>query len=170
MSCAIGLKQDGEIWLAAEGMGSTDEGVIRHEDCDKIFKNGPFTIAFVGSVRTGQILMPKHFETPKDIEYLPNWIQAQCLKYGCLGAGEPGTQIASNFLVVFKKKLYEILEDLQIKEVKTYSSIGSGSAFALGSLFSTEGLPAEDRLRIALQAATRFSAECGGAFKLVKCK
>lgn len=171
MSCAIGLVHGKEIWLAAEGRGSTDEGVIRHDDCDKIFKNGLYTIAFVGSVRTGQILMPKHFEPPKDIAHLPDAIQARCVQQGCIGQGESGLQMASNFLVVFKGKLYEILVDFQIKEVKDYSSVGSGSAFAYGSLFSTtSNMSPEDRLAIALGAASRFSAECGGAFKIVKCK
>ena len=174
MSTVIGVVENsGEIWLGADSMASTDEGFIRNFDAQKIFKNGSYTFAYIGSPRGGQLLREHIFKPPKDINLLPNAIYKQFEDNGALVTDDDsaiGTQC--NFLVVFKKKLYEVYSDFQLNEIVTYTSIGHGSYIALGSLFSTEELKytPKERIDIALKAASRFSSATGPPFVIMKCE
>jgi ATP-dependent protease HslVU (ClpYQ) peptidase subunit len=72
-----------------------------------------------------------------------------------------------NFLVATTEgKLYEILSDFQMNEVDNFTAIGSGSTFALGSLFTSKGRIKEPEARVfkALQTAAFFDAATGPPF------
>jgi ATP-dependent protease HslVU (ClpYQ) peptidase subunit len=171
MSTVIGLMDGKDIYIGADSRASTDDGDIRPVICKKFFKNGPFTIAYVGSVRSGQILMPNFFSPPKNIMDLPDAIKEQCEEKGCLCLGpNQESLMACNYLVVYRKKLYEILIDFQLAEIPSYAAVGCGSSYALGSLYTTENIDMspEDRITIALKASATFSASTGPPFVVEK--
>jgi len=169
MSTVIGIVQDKQVWIGADSRASTEDGDIRPGKCKKIFRNGPYLIGFIGSVRGGQILYPKYFKPPADIMGLPDAIIKQCSEKGVLLTGEQNQSLmASNFLVGYKGKLYDILIDFQMTEVAEYCSIGAGSYYAFGSLHTTnkmkEDFTPEMRMQLALEAACEFSASTGPPF------
>lgn len=173
MSTVVGVIQEGEIWLGADSMASTDEGYIRNFDAEKIFKNGDYIFAYIGSPRAGQILRPP-FKPPKNINDLPDLIYKHYEEHGCLTVDSDDNTIGHNcnFLVVHKNRLYEIYSDFQLNEILTYTAIGHGCYIALGSLFSTEELKytPKERIDIALKAASRFSNATGPPFVIKKCE
>lgn len=173
MSTVVGVIQEGEIWLGADSMASTDEGYVRNFDAKKIFVNGPYIFAYIGSPRGGQLLQDHVFKPPKDINKLPNAVYKQYEDNGALVTDDDsaiGNQC--NFLIAHKHRLYELYSDFQLNEIVTYTSIGHGCYIALGSLFSTQELKytPKERIDIALKAASRFSSSTGPPFVITKCE
>lgn len=167
MSCVIGIVKDKKVWLGAESCASTGDGERRYTKLQKIFKNGPYLIAFVGDVRPGQVIMP-NWKPPKDIKDFPDALIEIFTEKGCLGVdSEDQTCMQStNFLIAFKNRLYEILIDFQMNEIENYSTIGSGSDFATGSLYTTNSMKfsPEKRIKLALDAAVHHSTSCDGPY------
>jgi 20S proteasome alpha/beta subunit len=174
MSTVVGLKTESGVIIGADTRATTPDGEIRPNVCKKIFRNGPYLIGFIGSVRGGQILLPHYFDPPKHILDFPDAIRKQCAEKGCLGVNEENqTGIhACNFLVAYKKELYEVLVDFQLNEVESYTAIGSGSSFAFGSFHTTEDLDNIiefdniTRVKLALEAAVKFDAASGAPFDI----
>lgn len=168
MSTVVGLKYKGDIWLGADSLASTEDGEIRPLKAKKIFRNGPYLIGFIGSVRGGQILFPDYFEPPRDIKDLPDAIIEQCEEKGCLvQTDDQRSAHGCNFLVGYKGKLFEILIDFQLNEIDDYTAVGAGSTYAIGSFYTSaniEGvkLSPEDRVMLALKAAATFNSSTGG--------
>lgn len=173
MSCVIGLKQKKTVWLACDGVASTEDGEIRPIVAIKLFKKGPYLMGFAGSIRTGQIIQYGKFTIPKSIWGWPDIIREQITEKGAMGQGEDQVQMQGcNFIIGHGSNLYEILSDFQINEIdhRGYTAIGAGSTIAMGSLFTSTGfsMTAEERLRMALHAATEFVGSCGPPYKVTK--
>jgi len=172
MSCVIGLIDKSYVYIASDGVASTEDGDKRPIDAIKIFRKGPYIFGFAGSIRTGQIIQHGDFEPPKSIWGWPDLIREQITKKGSMITGEGQTEIqGANFLIGCKGGiLYEMLSDFQMNEVnKTgYTAIGAGSTIALGSLYTSGdlGWGPEDRLYKALNAATEFARACGPPYKI----
>jgi ATP-dependent protease HslVU (ClpYQ) peptidase subunit len=82
--------------------------------------------------------------------------------------------IASNFMIMTKDNIYEIYMDMQISEINKkigYTAMGSGSPFALGSLYTSGQLKQskktpKERIGIALDCASNFAKNCGKPFSV----
>ncbi len=169
MSCVVGLLKDGKLYMGSDGRASTDAGEKRPIIATKLFWNGNFLIGFAGSVRTGQLLKPEYFEIPDDIHELADAIRGHLGDKGSLATSDDQLSIQNcNFLIGFDGKLYEILTDFQINEASGDSlSIGSGSPFAMGSLFTSKRVKSgEKRVLIALKAAAEYDAACGPPYSV----
>jgi len=172
MSCAIGIVNKDGVWIGSDSAATTSDGEIRPFIAKKIFRNGKYLFAYIGSVRGGQILYPAYFKPPKDISLLIDDIIDQCQEKGCLGVDqEYQTQVHKcNYLVGYKGKLYEILVDFQLNEVLNYTSVGSGAPYAFGSLHTTgkSKLNPEQRIKLALNAAAKFDTATAPPFVIEK--
>lgn len=169
MSCVVGLKHNGKIYIAADGVSTNSRGDNIPVICDKVFWNGDYLIGFVGSIRTGQLLIPHRFTPPKNILDLPDAMYEHFSKKGALCEDEDGTHIhQSSFLIAWKGNLYDILVDFQLNETYgDYNALGSGSMVALGSLYtSTRVKDPEKRILMALRAATAFSWAVGEPYTI----
>lgn len=88
-----------------------------------------------------------------------------CLKEGGFAEREKDAERAGEFLVGYEGRLFGIHSDYQVAEMADgYAACGCGHEIALGALFAASGLSAKDRLKIALEAAERFSAGVRGPF------
>ncbi len=172
MSTVIGIHQGKNVWIGSDSRGTTEDGYVRTVKCIKIFRNGPYLIGFIGSVRGGQILMPPHFEPPEDIEDFSDVLREHVAEKGCLSVEDDRSQTQKcNFLLAYKGKLFEILSDFHMGIVNTYTAIGSGSHFAFGSLYTTMKLGIKDpvkRIRTALKTAAHFDVATAAPFKIFK--
>lgn len=172
MSCAIGIVNENGVWIGADSAATTSDGETRPFHAQKIFRNRDYLFAYIGSVRGGQILFPKYFKPPKDIDFLIDGIIEQCSEKGCLGVDQEfQTQVHKcNYLIGFKGKLYEVLVDFQLNEIKDYTCVGSGSPYAFGSLYTTRktNLNPEQRIKMALGAAAMFDTSTGPPFIVEK--
>jgi len=182
MSCAVGINTGKEIFIGVDSCASTDDQYEVRQD-EKIFKKGPFIIAFVGSFRMAQILrysvkFPKQI-IKDDFQYLCTIfiarIRESLHKHGCLIVDQEDKTEAmdGSLLVAYKKKLYCIDDDFQVGVVNSeYNSIGSGAPYALGSLYTTEKLKLdpEERITLALESASKFSTSVTPPFKILSIK
>ncbi len=169
MSCVVGLLQNGKLYLGADGFATTEGGERRPIICNKIFTNNSYLIGFTGSVRHGQILGPKHFKPPESIYDFADAVREIFAEKGAMLTSEVGQQIhASNLLLGYHGRLYEVLIDFQLNEVfGSYTAIGSGSPYAMGSLYATKKWnSAEKRIMNALKAATEFDTSCGLPYQI----
>ena len=88
-----------------------------------------------------------------------------CLKDGGFASKENEVESAGHFLVGIRGRLFTVQSDYQVGEsLDEFDSCGCGYQIARGSLFSTSGMPAKDRVRVALEAAERYSAGVRGPF------
>ena len=165
MSCVAALKHNGKVYVAADSLSSSEDKLYYRKD-KKMFRNGKYLIGFCGSVRTGQVLTSKFWKPPTDIYAVPDRLIKLMEAKGCLiTTEEQNKNCGCNFIFATKNEIYEILVDFQLVEPRDdYTAIGSGADYALGSLFSTKGtnLKPEERLHLAIEAASYFSSSVGG--------
>jgi|WetSurSiteA1Bulk_404760.scaffolds.fasta_scaffold00665_6 ATP-dependent protease HslVU (ClpYQ) peptidase subunit len=171
MSCIVGLIQNGKAYMGCDGLATTLDGEIRPVIANKIIENGPYIIGYTGNIRSGQVIKSRFFEAPKDIEDLPDALRNLFEQKGCLSSSDEETQATqANFLIIFNHKLYEILIDFQLNEIRgDFSSIGAGSGYAFGSLFSTKKVKdGKKRVLMALNAAKEYCAHVGEPFTILE--
>lgn len=176
MTCIVGLVDDGNVYMGADSAGS-DGYTIEYRADPKLFTNNGYLMGFTTSFRMGQILhhnfdpsppegnpyahMVKTF-IPEAMEALHNniWLKNKDAK------AEGGT-----FMVGFDGRLFTVYDDFQVAEIKSgINSVGSGAAYALGSLYATrkiDMLP-KDRVKQALEAAAHFSPSVAKPFLIKK--
>lgn len=171
MSCIVGLIQNGRAYMGCDGLATTTDGEIRPVIANKIIENGPYLIGYTGNIRTGQVIKSRYFTPPEDIEDLPDALRNLFMEKGCISTSDEETQATqANFLIIFNHKLYEILIDFQLNEISgDFSSIGAGSSYAFGSLFSTKNIKdGKKRVMLALKAAREYCAHVGEPFTIVE--
>lgn len=167
MSTVVGLVTKKCIFLGADSRCSATDGDKRPYNIKKIFTNGDYIIAFVGSIRGAQIFYPERFEPPDHINKFPEAMYKHCETHSCLITDNDGTLVQQcSFLVVWNKMLFEIDTDFSILQIKNFTSIGAGSEYVLGSLYSTEELniKALDRVKLSLKAADEYSTTTSKPF------
>jgi ATP-dependent protease HslVU (ClpYQ) peptidase subunit len=181
MTCIVGLVHKKVVYIGSDCLGSSADIQIPRIDA-KIFKlcdRNDALIGFAGSYRVGQLLQyakclitPKVPCTHKGIvtKTLPKiydiFDNAGLIKKNKLMSGE------DSFLLAYKSKLFQIDVDFQVAEsLRQYDAIGSGSSFALGSLYSTEGMQDPiQRVYLALKSASVFGVSIGPPFHIINTK
>jgi ATP-dependent protease HslVU (ClpYQ) peptidase subunit len=173
MSCIIGLKYGGNVYIGGDGRATSSDGEMRPIICNKVFMNGLYLVGFCGSVRTGQLLYPNNFSPPKKILNWPNAMREHFSEYGALLRDEEtGDVHGANVLVGRNGKLFEILVDFQMSEILEFTSIGSGSTFAFGALEIlklAKGMKPEDKIMKALEVSAKYCAQVGPPYEVKVC-
>lgn len=181
MSCAIGIQTKDKVYIGVDSCAATEDEITIRQD-KKIFKvkNKNMVIAFVGSVRTFQIIRFS-FKIPTqkikdDFEYLcKDFVKSlkDCLRENNELTFEKETNLetmACDLLIGYNGKLYSVGEDFQIEVTQTnYNSIGSGASYALGSLHTTSkmNLTTKEKIKLALQSSAKYSNTVEPPFKIL---
>jgi ATP-dependent protease HslVU (ClpYQ) peptidase subunit len=175
MTCIVGVKQDGEIYIGGDSAGVSGMDIKVRKDT-KVFRNGPFVMGFTSSFRMGQLL--RHvFEPPT----LPDTNLDQYMAKDfvrkvkqCFDANNWSGEEARDggvFLVGVRDQLYSIFSDYQVaNHADGYNAVGCGGMYALGSLYTTNSyeLDAKTRVREALKAASHHSAGVAPPYTILK--
>lgn len=178
MTCVIGLVHDGIVWMGADSAG-VDVGSLslQNRSDPKVFKNDKFVMGFTSSFRMGSLLRysftpPEQANSIDDDKYMNTWfINAvrECLKNGGWARKEHEWEIGGDFLVGYKGRLYGVEGDYQVSTVaESFMAIGCGNQIAIGAMYAAKALPPQKRIRLALEAAERFSAGVRGPFSIIK--
>ncbi|CAJ6179748.1 Uncharacterised protein [Burkholderia pseudomallei] len=166
MTCIVAVKHETGIYMDADSAGVGGWTVWDRLD-PKIYRVGPFLIAFTTSYRMGQLLghslsVPDHREGVDTFAFMcTTFVDAvrECLKKGGFAHRENEREEGGTFLCAYRGRVFRVESDYQIGESATnFDACGCGQEFALGSLYSTSGMEPEQRVRTALCAAQRFSA------------
>lgn len=170
MSCVCAIAKDGNVFMASDNIGVADTYIAQRVD-PKIFKNGPYLFGYAGTVRCGQVLQPRFFTPPEDIQDLPDEIRKQYKEKGCMSTSDTGADRFESLIIIgFKGKCYYIMADFQLGEnVEDFVAIGSGQSYALAILYHTMNIKDPNkRLEKAVKAASYFCTEVGGEIQF-KC-
>jgi ATP-dependent protease HslVU (ClpYQ) peptidase subunit len=164
---AVKDKQTNQIYMAGDRMASNDSAKVKLAE-PKVFFAGGFLIGYAGTMSGNKI---QHNFEPTFVQDIRgdinHFMQSAFLKdlkafYDEWGI-DTSNEAELSLLIAVRGNIYEhhasdmsmiLLED-------GIGSIGTGSEYALGSLYATPGLPASDRAKIAVDAATYFSPFCG---------
>jgi ATP-dependent protease HslVU (ClpYQ) peptidase subunit len=168
---------EGKTYIGADGYATTDDCERKQIMCRKMFISDKYqyVVAFAGHIRTGQLLYPESgFKFPKDIYDIPNSMYLWLREFEVLGKCElQSSIIQSNFLVATKDKLYVILMDMQISEVDPdfgYTALGSGTPYAMGSLFTSaqlgDYLTPQERIQLAMDSSAENVKNVGGPYQI----
>lgn len=169
MTCCVGLRykyKNGRkgVYLAADSSICTDSEVVPMST-DKIFTIGSYDFAHAGSFRLAQIIRYcfEPTEPPVD-EDIVKFMASTFISELTLALKDnlPSKNIDEplelELLVVVSGRLFYIGSDLCIVENKDdFAAIGAARKYALGSLYATVGLEPEERVTMALEAASHFS-------------
>jgi len=172
MTCIVGLKQNGKIYMGADSAGVGLYSISLHAD-QKVFVRKGFIFGFTSSFRMGQLLMHS-FNPPQchpDIdlhEYMvTSFIDGvrSCLKVGGFAKKENEVESGGCFLVGYSGRLFKIYDDYQVQEVLgDYNAAGCGNDIAFGVMYATAGKRPKDRIKLALEAAEHHNAAVRAPF------
>lgn len=178
MTCIVGLRAKGRVWMGGDSAGVSGDDITIRSD-PKVFIRGPLIIGFTSSFRMGQILR---------FEPVPNWIPGSDpfewmvrvfipslhLLFDAHGFGKKEGdwgRVGGQFLVGLEGRLFEVAADFQVGEsADEYDACGCGAQVALGAMyqsrFMTE-LDPDQRITLALRASERYSAGVRGPFTIL---
>lgn len=173
MTCIVGLKAKGKVYIGADSAGSGGGYTTIRAD-EKVFKKDGFIFGFTGSYRVGQVVryafkVPANIKSCIDEYMVVDFVNAfrACLKdAGCLTTENGADESIGSFLIGCKAsgELYSLQSDLQIgKSFDSYDTTGSGHALAIGSMYSNGHIKdPKKRVLNALNAAQQFSTTVRG--------
>ncbi|MER9710189.1 hypothetical protein NKJ13_07955 [Mesorhizobium sp. M0174] len=175
MTCIVGLVEGGKVYLGGDSAGVAGYQMSVRAD-RKVFRNGDFIMGFTTSFRMGQLLAHA-FTPPKrhaDIDVYKFMVTdfvngvRDCLKAGGYAVKHDEVESGGSFLVGYEGRLFGIYDDYQVGEhVDGFAACGCGDEIALGALYANRAGKPRDRLRIALEAAERFSAGVRAPFHII---
>ena len=174
MTCIVGIVDAGRVLIAGDSAGSDGWHVDSRAD-SKVFTVGPYAMGFTTSFRMGQLLryrldVPGPDTWDVDRYMATTFVDAvrDCLKAGGFATTKDGAEVGGMFLVGVAGRLYTIASDYQIGTSHAgFAAVGSGYLAALGALHATPDRTAEDRLRLALEAAADLTAAVRPPFTTV---
>ena len=169
MTCIVGIEFDGHVLLGGDIQGTGRNNKIIHTQ-PKVFNKKGVIFGFTTSYRFGQILEhslqdPVVPENEKDVY---RWLITVLIPDIRHALKDAGYDTGGNCLIGVKGQLWELQNDFSVlRSVRGYAAVGSGSEYAIGSLFtSVEAKPktSEDfklAIKLAIQAAGTFSPSVG---------
>jgi hypothetical protein len=176
VTCIVSIKENNTVYMGGDSAGIAGLSITIRDD-PKVFTNGPFLMGFTSSFRMGQLLRykldpPKQTVSQDDMKYLvTDFVDSLRKCFSANGFGDKDATVGGTFLVGYKGKLYTIEKDYQVGIPNAaYDAVGCGSDLALGSLHSTAkmNLKPEQRITMALEAASAFSAGVAAPFLILK--
>jgi ATP-dependent protease HslVU (ClpYQ) peptidase subunit len=178
MTCIIGLKDGGDIYIGADSLGSTSY-LKRQITTPKVFMVGDHLIGGTGSWRMLQLLqyslkVPEQ-DCEDDLQHLvTNFVPAirELFKEHGYSRIENNEEKGGTFLLGYNSNLYSIESNFQITEhLELYDATGSGEEVALGAmgaLIDNLMLTPEQKITKALELAAKYSKGVGGPFHIRK--
>lgn len=161
------------MWIGSDALLSGDDDTYVSRN-DKVFEKGAFLLGHTGSLRANQLIrygsgMPRLTAARrKDImEFMCNHVvrhMIDILNEGGWGNSDNGyLETDDNFMVMVGGRLFIVWSDFQVFEPEQdFFAIGSGARIALGSMVASESMEEEDRIDLAIEAASVFSGSVGG--------
>lgn len=183
MTCIVGFLEQETVWIGGDSLVS--DGWIEWEQSkseSKVFKRDDVLFGVSGGCRQSQLLkftleIPARKENQDDNDYLYNYLCPsiiKCLKdNNALKIKDSEAEAKIGILIGYKGQLYSMCAAFSlVKPENNYAAEGSGYLLALGTMHTIEELKLkmhpEEKINIALNAASKFCPGVGGHFDLLK--
>lgn len=170
MTCIVGLEHDGRVFLGGDIQGTGWNNKVVHTQ-PKVFNKNGVIFGYTTSYRFGQILEhgladPVVPENPAEIY---RWLITVLIPEIKNALKMHGYEGGGNCLIGVKDQLWELQNDFSVlRSTRGFASVGSGTEYAMGSMFTTllAGRPrtseaAETAIKNAIIAAGTFSPSVG---------
>lgn len=171
MTVLVGISNGKNVYIGADRAASDGEIIITMKR-PKVNVNGKWIFAYSGSVGTGQLLEFIDFpaiDKKADVYKLLRKDIIKQLRSVINEDGDDDKDNGAEFLIGANGRLFEFSSsDWGVVEVEE-TSAGSGNQISLGSLYTTYTLDMsiEDRVKIALEAAIKYSPNCQGPIDIL---
>lgn len=174
MTCIAAVAHEGNVWMGADSAGVAGLSLAVRRD-PKIYRVGDFLFGFTSSFRMGQLLgykftPPQHHSEWDAERYMTTvFIDSlrDTLKAGGYARTDNGAEVAGEFLVGYRGRIFRVCSDYQVGEnVEPFDAVGCGAELALGALHATRDKPPAARVGAALEAAEAFSAGVRRPFRV----
>jgi len=179
LTCIVGvIDQDkGGVVMGGDSAGVGGWDLSMRKD-PKVFINGSCIMGFTSSFRMGQLLRYK-LKVPerKPGQELFEWMVSDfvdavraSLKDGGYAVKDKDQESGGTFLVGVAGHLFTVHADYQVEEESAnFAACGCGEQIAKGALHALGNAPTADtRVRVALEAAERFSAGVRAPFTILR--
>lgn len=187
MTTIVGIQGKGWALIAAESMMVGDSQKFMATGMDKVVEKGEYVLAFAGDAIAGDIALhcwnapkvTKNVNLDKFMmtDILPSLRQAYA-DYGYDPApknseGGINPEVGFDALICIKGRIYQIDNDFAwVRDDRGIYGIGSGGAYALGSLARSTLSPTNTRTaaneaRKAIENSISFDINSGGKIKVV---
>lgn len=169
MTVIVGITDGTTVYIGGD-RGVSDDVSILSLSRPKVHINNGWLFGYSGSLGIGQLMeiidMPDAGEDPyKTLRTdVVSHMRSAIYLYG---SNDP--EHTSDFIIGTQGRLFELsTADWSVAEVNE-TALGSGSAFAFGSLYTTKDFPAsaEYRINMALEAAITCSPTCQGGIDIL---
>lgn len=169
MTVIVGITDGTTVYIGGD-RGVSDDVSILSLSRPKVHINNGWLFGYSGSLGVGQLMeiidMPDAGEDPyKTLRTdVVSHMRSAIYLYG---SNDP--EHTSDFIIGTQGRLFELsTADWSVAEVNE-TALGSGSAFAFGSLYTTKDFPAsaEYRINMALEAAITCSPTCQGGIDIL---
>lgn len=175
MTCIVAVAKEGRVYMGSDAMASDRWRKFRGRSPKMARVGDDLLVGWSGSIRMAQILAhevtaPKLLPTEDVHKYLiKDFIPVVrgALKSGGVQEVKDGVESApGSFLVACRGRVFVVESDYQVyDEDMDFASVGSGEAFARGSLHATRDNPdPQARVRMALEAASDLCATVAPPF------
>jgi ATP-dependent protease HslVU (ClpYQ) peptidase subunit len=177
MTCIVAVKEGNKIVIGADSCVTGSYETLR--GTPKVVRKGEFLLGGSGRARGNQLFQysvnfPNICEGEEHYHYLINTVTPLMRKtftdHGFLRKKDSEEETSNNFMLVFRGEIYTIGSDFFVNHPRDeYLSIGSGTHFALGSLYSTKELnmSPENRVELALEAASTYNGFVSPPFEII---
>jgi ATP-dependent protease HslVU (ClpYQ) peptidase subunit len=172
MTCIVGIADGTNVYIGGE-RGHSDSDVIVSSLAPKVFNKSHYLIGFAGNTGMGQSIAytfdaPTHRINTDTYRYVYEFF-IPALKDHLKDQIPEKEDSQTSFLLGIRGKLFEIdTSDFQCVEYAEVA-IGSGAAYAMGSLHTTYtyNISTIDRIQHALDAAITYSPTCQGPIDIL---
>jgi ATP-dependent protease HslVU (ClpYQ) peptidase subunit len=162
MSCVVGVKRGGSVWIGADSAVTFSNGGQQVTNTPKHFRVGDALVGGAGSVRFLQLValeatagvLPRL--DYKGVCLFADWLIRLAAENGCV---DKDGDMQCAFLVAAGDGLYEICENGAVLiPHDDYAAIGAGAGPALGYLWAaiSSELSSKEVIRGALQVASLY--------------
>lgn len=141
----------------------------------KVFIKNQYIIGYSGSFRFGKVVEHMFVPPKPDLNNIDKFLNTDfvdALRDVCeLAKVDPSSEEdSSEMLLGVGGRLFEFCNDWHFGEdINNFNAIGSGTSFALGSLYSTRQRRNQSaRIRLALESAERFSSSVRKPFTILE--
>lgn len=183
MTCIVAVESINEsdlreVWFGADScVGGQHTRVLGRP---KIWKKGEFLFGASGYLRSLQLMgytvnLPLPMDEQDPYHYMINTLSG-CVRRSFVDSGnlyrKDGIQkMDTSFLIGFRGKIYYMGTTFAVDDfINGYGAIGSGSSYALGSLYTTRNdtsLSPAERLTLALGAASEYDSAVSEPYEII---
>jgi ATP-dependent protease HslVU (ClpYQ) peptidase subunit len=162
MTCIVGLLDNDRVYIGGDRAIGDDSNILSSL-VPKVVSRNDWLYGYAGTIGIGQLmdiitLPPAHTADYRTIKTKIVPALSVAIDNYARDVSDHDTQ----WIIGVNHRLYEVsAADWGVLEVG-YTSIGAGSQYALGSIYTSICNPPDVRVRLALEAAITFSPGCQG--------